>query len=135
MRKFLLLISLVTLLIPTLVFGAPVTIEGTIQGHNCVTQGRTCPIGMEDPLIATESIFVVLTPDNKYHFLPNIDRAVLARHIAEPVKIVGEMNSQHNSIRVQSLAVNKNGQWRVVWSQEMQKSFNESGLGPYPRQP
>ena len=37
-------------------FGNPVSLEGTIQGYNCITSGKTCPIGKEDPLIETESL-------------------------------------------------------------------------------
>jgi hypothetical protein len=120
------------LIIPALAFAAPITINGTIQGFNCVSQGRTCPIGQEDPLVATENVFVLLTPDNKYYFVPNVDRAVMARHVAEPVQIKGDLIPQQSSIRAQSIAVNKNGQWQVVWTPQMQKAFSEPGIGPYP---
>ncbi len=136
MKKVLLGCFLLMLLVPALAFAAPVTINGTIQGFNCVTQGRTCPIGQEDPLAATENVFVLLTPDNKYYFVPNIDRNVMARHIAEQVQIRGDLNLRQSAIRAQSLAVQRNGQWRVVWSPQMQRSFTDPGTGAYPfRQP
>lgn len=136
MRKLLPLIVFVAVLLPTLAFAAPVTVEGSVQGYNCVTQGRTCPIGQEDPLAATESVFVVLTPENKYFFVPNVDRAVMSRHINEPVRVKGELNPQYSSIRATSLETQRGGQWRVVWSPEMQKGFFDPGTGRYPyRQP
>jgi len=136
MRRLLLGMFLLMLLVPALAFAAPITINGTVQGFNCVTQGRTCPIGQEDPLVATENVFVLLTPDNKYYFVPNVDRAVMARHVAEQVQIKGDLIPQQSSIRAQSIAVSRNGQWRVVWSPEMQRTFTDPGTGAYPyRQP
>lgn len=136
MRKLIWGIFLVILLAPVLAHAEPVTINGTVQGFNCVTQGRTCPVGQEDPLAATESVFVLLTPDNKYYFVPNVDRAVMARHVAEQVQIKGDLNAQQSAIRAQSIAANKNGQWRVVWTPQMQRTFTDPGLGAYPyRQP
>lgn len=136
MRKLVLGSFLLILLAPTLALAAPVTINGTVQGFNCVTQGRTCPIGQEDPLVATENVFVLLTPDNKYYFVPNVDRAVMARHVAEQVQIRGDLNVQQSAIRAESIAVSRNGQWRVVWSPQMQRIFTDPGIGAYPyRQP
>ncbi len=34
------------------------TVEGTVQGFTCITAGKVCPVGKEDPVIATEKIFV-----------------------------------------------------------------------------
>ena len=81
-----------------LVASAADTVEGSIQGFTCVTQGKVCPAGQEDPMAAAERVFVVLTKDNTYYFVPNVDRAVLARHLNERVKISGKINSKYNSI-------------------------------------
>lgn len=116
MKKLVFLITLVFLLLPVTVFGAKGTIEGTIEGYNCVMQGKTCPVGKEDPLVATESTFIILTPDNKYYFVPNVDRAVLARHVAERVRINGDINQQTNSIKAQTIETSRNGQWKVVYN-------------------
>ena len=46
------------------------TVEGTVQGFTCITAGKVCPVGKEDPVIATEKIFVILTSSarRKIHF-------------------------------------------------------------------
>jgi len=115
MKKLFWIIFLL-LLTPVMAFGA--SIEGTIQGYNCVLQGKTCPIGGEDPLVATEVTFVLLTADNKYYFVPNVDRAVMARQVAKEVRINGIINNENNSIRVSTIEVKKDGKWRVVYSSE-----------------
>jgi hypothetical protein len=114
--KKLMMFFFLLLLTPVMAFGAQGSLEGSIQGYNCVLQGKTCPIGMEDPLVATEVTFVLLTPDNKFYFVPNIDRAVLARHVAEQVRISGEINKDNNSIKAQTIEVNKSGKWRLVYN-------------------
>jgi hypothetical protein len=133
MRRLMPIFVLLVVLAPALALAVPVTINGTIQGYNCVSQGRTCPIGQEDPLAATESLFVVLTPDNKYYFVPNVDRAVMARHINEPVKISGDLNPQYSSIRATKIEMQQpSGRWRTVWTQQQQDIFSDPGIGPYP---
>ena len=88
--------------------------EGTIEGYNCVMQGKTCPIGGEDPLVAAEFTFVLLTMDKKFYFVPNIDRAVLARHVAEQVRISGDITS--NAIKASTVEVKKDGKWKVIYA-------------------
>ncbi|MBE0557459.1 MAG: hypothetical protein IH628_09530, partial [Proteobacteria bacterium] len=93
MKKALVLfVGMVMLLAPALAIGASVT--GSVQGFNCVTQGKLCPIGMEDPVIAAENVFVVLVDAAKgdYYFVPNLDRGILARHINTQVKVDGTVN-------------------------------------------
>lgn len=115
MKKFISLFTLLTLLCSVHAFAAKGTIEGKVEGYNCVIQGKTCPIGQEDPLVATENTFVVLTADDKYYFVPNVDRAVMARHVAEKIRINGDINQQTNSIKAQTIETFKNGQWKVAW--------------------
>lgn len=100
------------------------SVEGTIQGFNCVTNGKTCPVGKEDPVIATERIFVLFTADDTYYFVPNLDRAILARHIARPVRITGVMDAKYRSIRAESLEVKTADGWRTTWSEEMQRDVS-----------
>ena len=107
-------------------------VEGTIQGFNCVTTGKTCPAGKEDPVIAAERVFVLYTSEGSYYFVPNLDRAVMARHIREQVRITGDMNPNYKSINAKSLEVRDNDNWNTAWSLEMQRnvegSFNISGF-------
>ena len=119
------------LLAAFLIFGsagavAAETLEGTVQGFNCVTNGKTCPVGKEDPVIATERIFVLFMGDGTYYFVPNLDRAILARHIARPVRISGEVNPKYRSIQAESLEVMSDNAWRVAWSEEMQRDVSRS---------
>ena len=53
-------------------------VVGTIQGFHCVTQGKVCPVGKEDPLAAVEKTFVLHVQGKDFYFVPNIDRAVLS---------------------------------------------------------
>jgi len=114
--KKLLFVFFLMLLTPVMAFGAQGSLEGTIQGYNCVLQGKTCPVGGEDPLVATEFTFVLLTPDNKFYFVPNIDRAVLARHVAEEVRINGDINKEKNAIKASSIQAKRGGMWRTVYT-------------------
>jgi hypothetical protein len=94
-------------------------VEGTVQGFLCVTMGKTCPVGKEDPVIAAEKVFVVLSDDEEYYFIPNLDRAIMARHINEMVRVTGSLNEKFHSIKAESFSVYSDGKWRTTWSNEM----------------
>ena len=96
------------------------TVEGSVQGFNCVTQGKVCPVGQEDPMAAAERVFVVLTKDGNYYFVPNVDRAVLARRINDRVRVTGDINMKYNSITASKIEVFRNGAWDETWSQDVQ---------------
>jgi hypothetical protein len=100
------------------------TVEGSVQGLTCVTTGTICPVGDEDPMAAAEKIFVVLAKDNSFYFIPNLDRAVLARHIGQLVRVTGNMDDKYNSITAKSLDVYADGAWKTKWSQAMQDRIN-----------
>ncbi len=46
------IIGVVFMMAPMMATAASLT--GSIQGLACVTQGKVCPIGMEDPVIAAQ---------------------------------------------------------------------------------
>jgi peptidoglycan hydrolase-like protein with peptidoglycan-binding domain len=98
-------------------------IEGSVQGFLCVTLGKLCPVGKEDPIIATERVFVVLTAGKKYYFVPNVDRGILARHINERVRITGIVSTKFNSINANIIEVFKNGAWKTTWTLEWEKEM------------
>jgi peptidoglycan hydrolase-like protein with peptidoglycan-binding domain len=98
-------------------------IEGSVQGFLCVTLGKLCPVGKEDPIIATERVFVVLTAGKKYYFVPNVDRGILARHINERVRITGIVSTKFNSINANIIEVFKNGAWKTAWTLEWEKEM------------
>ncbi len=103
------------------------TIEGTVQGFSCITSGKACPHGQEDPLAAVESVFGVYTTDSKFYFVPNVNRSVLTRHINRPVKVTGTLNKQYSSIEAEKIEdKDDKGKWKTTWSLEAQeRMFND----------
>ncbi|MBA4369232.1 MAG: hypothetical protein C0403_16520 [Desulfobacterium sp.] len=127
MRKELKIIiaGVLFLLVPVFVMAGSVT--GSIQGFNCVTQGKVCPIGKEDPVAASENVFVLLVDASKgdYYFVPNIDRAVLARHLNTQVTVDGNVNSKWKSIEATDIS----SAGKKVWSIAMQNEVNKDIYG------
>jgi hypothetical protein len=119
------------LLIPAMAMGATQT--GTIQGFNCVTQGVLCPVGKEDPMAAAEKVFVLwCEKEKKFYFIPNVDRAVLARHINQIVKIDGTMSDKYNAIKASEIHLKEGNKWRKVWAQDWQDDIYREYLGGIP---
>ena len=125
MKKLLvpMIIGVALMLTPILAIGASVT--GSIQGFMCVTQGKVCPIGQEDPMAAVENVFVLLVnaATGEYYFVPNVDRAVLARHINEEVKIEGSVNAKTKSIHASDIYVGSKKVWSINQEDEIYKGF------------
>ena len=137
MKKFwaLTIIGMVFMMAPVMAIGA--STMGSVQGFNCVTQGKVCPIGMEDPVIAAENVFVLLVDAAKgeYYFVPNVDRAILARHINEQVKIDGNVNAKTMSIQASDIyTLDSKNSWRKVWSVNLEDSvYKDVFNNPRPR--
>ena len=125
MKKFWVptIIGIVFMMAPVMAIGASLT--GSIQGFNCVTQGKVCPIGMEDPVIAAEQVFVLLVDAAKgeYYFVPNVDRGILARHINETVKIDGTVNAKLKSIKATDIYVKGKKVWDVNLEDKIYKDI------------
>jgi hypothetical protein len=130
MKKFfgMMIIGVVFLMVPVFAIGA--TLTGSIQGFNCVTQGKVCPVGMEDPVIAAENVFVLLVDAAKgdYYFVPNVDRGILARHINQEVKITGTVNAKMKSIKADQIDV----AGKKVWSVDLEDAIYRDILGGRP---
>jgi hypothetical protein len=124
------IIGVLFLLVP--VFAMAASVAGSIQGFNCVTQGKVCPIGKEDPVAAAENVFVLLVDASKddYYFIPNVDRAVLARHLNTQVKIDGTVNKKMKSIKATDIFSVSSG--KKIWSNSMQDDIYKDiwGSGP-----
>jgi len=137
MKKFwaLTIIGMVFMMAPVMAIGA--STMGSVQGFNCVTQGKVCPIGMEDPVIAAENVFVLLVDAAKgeYYFVPNVDRAILARHINEQVKIDGNVNAKTMTIQASDIyTLDAKNSWRKVWSTNLEDSvYKDVFNNPRPR--
>ncbi len=127
MKKFWvpMIIGIVFMMAPVMAIGASLT--GSIQGFNCVTQGKVCPIGMEDPVIAAENVFVLLVDAAKgeYYFVPNVDRAILARHINETVTIDGTVNAKMKSIKAKEISI----KGKKVWSIDLEDKIYQDIFG------
>ncbi|MHB8769386.1 MAG: hypothetical protein ACYC7J_00085 [Syntrophales bacterium] len=132
MKRFLapIIIGMVILIAPVMAIGASIT--GSVQGFNCVTQGKVCPIGMEDPVIAAEQVFVVLVDAAKgeYYFVPNVDRGIMARHINEQVKVDGTVNAKMKSIKATNLyTMDAKKNWKKVWALDLEDKIYEDIFG------
>ena len=76
-------------------------------------------------MIAAERVFVLHVKAGTYYFLPNIDRAILARHLNQMVKVDGMMSAQFNSIKASELFVMEDGKWKKVYVAETSdKAYN-----------
>jgi len=102
---------------------ADTTIEGTVSGYTCVVLGKTCPVDMEDPIIAAEKLFVIVKADGSYYLVPNLDRAILARHLTEKVRVTGALNDKYRSMNAKTLDTygTAKGTWKTVWSLAMEE--------------
>ncbi len=122
MRKIFVPVFLGLLFLLTPVFAMGATLTGTIQGFNCVVHGKTCPIGKEDPMAATENVFVLLVDAAKgdYYFLPGIENVVLVRHINEQIKVVGDVDKKYKSIKAKQIL---NAKGKEVWSREEEEKL------------
>ena len=119
-----LILSLIVLVIlPTVALSGQV--EGSIQGLNCVLTGKICPVGQEDPMAAAERVFVILTKGNTHYFVPNVDRAVLARHINERVRITGDIGSKYNAISAKKIEAFRKGAWKTTWTMQAQMELED----------
>jgi hypothetical protein len=133
MRKVLapMLVGIIFLMVPVVAMGA--SIIGTIQGFRCVTEGKICPTGQEDPIINAETVFVILVDAAKgdYYFVPNLNRGILARHLNQQIKIDGDVNMKMKSLRATDLyemAADKS--WKKVWSREKQDAIYRDFWNP-----
>jgi hypothetical protein len=108
------------------------SVSGSIQGYYCVTQGKTCPVGQEDPMAATETVFVLHVKGANYYFVPNVDRAVLARHLNEMVTVNGVMSKDMKAIHASEIFVDKSGKSRKVWSSNMEDDIYRDVWGTLP---
>ena len=121
--KWMSIIIALVLVVPAIAAGD--VIEGSIQSFTCITQGKVCPIGKEDPMIAVEKVFVLHVKAGEYYFVPNVDRAIMARHLNELVKVEGVKSTNFNSIKATAIFVMEDGKWAKTWSQDWQDQIYE----------
>lgn len=124
-RNMLLPLLCGALLLPFSASAATETIEGTINGLNCAIEGLVCPIDKLDPMIEAESDFVLQRPDGTFYLLPNVDRRLKSRYVLDHVRITGDVSSKYNAISVEKFEVKQNGDYRTVWTPEMEAKIWE----------
>jgi len=126
MKKFSVFALALFVLILLPVWASAGTVEGSIQGLTCVTTGKLCPVGKEDPMAAIEKVFVVLTAGKNYYFVPNVDRAVLARHLNQRVRVTGKVSTKYPAISAMKIDVFEGGAWKTTWSWAMQAELEKA---------
>jgi hypothetical protein len=107
------------------------TVEGWIQGYNCVVHGHRCPIDTLDPHLMLEPDFALIVNNGNYWLMPNIARNVKAKYVHNAIRVTGDLNSKYNSIDVDKLEVKKNGSYTTVWSKEMMRREMENRQEEY----
>lgn len=117
--SIMIVLSLSMIIPATVMAEKNVSYEGTLQGAMCVHYKKECP--EDDAHIALENDFVLLLSKGKHYFLPNLNRAVKARHVGEPVRISGKQEG--HEIWVENLDVKKGNTYRNVWSWEEQQKL------------
>ena len=125
MKKFSVFALALFVLILLPVWASAGTVEGSIQGLTCVTTGKLCPVGKEDPMAAIEKVFVVLTAGKNYYFVPNVDRAVLARHLNQRVRVTGKVSTKYPAINAIKIDVFQGGAWKTTWSWAIQAELQK----------
>ena len=118
-KRIVILLVASLLLLPSSALAA--TLEGTVQGYHCAAFGKACPKDMMDPIVGAERTFVVVPKgSDKFYLVPNLDRAVLARHLLENIRITGTIDKKYNSIMAKTLEVREKGEWKLKWSMEIE---------------
>lgn len=100
------------------------TFEGTIQGADCVINGRNCAENREDPLLCMEKNFILVTDGGAYYFLPNLYRSLKESYYKQKVRVSGKRSGK--SILVDNLDVEKANGYRCVWNR---KKFEDDLYG------
>lgn len=125
MKKSIVSLMVVAMLMMVPVFAMGASLTGSVQGFMCVTQGKVCPIGKEDPMAAVENVFVLLVDaaSGEYYFVPNVDRAVLARHINEMIRIEGTVDMKTKVIQATDIYRGNTKVWSVDMSDEVYRDL------------
>jgi hypothetical protein len=132
MKKSMVSLMVVAMLLMVPMFATAASLTGSIQGFMCVTQGKVCPIGKEDPMAAVENVFVLLIDAAKgeYYFVPNVDRAVLARHINEMIRVEGNVDMKTKSIHATDIYRGSTKVWSADLTDEVYRDLRFSTPPP-----
>ena len=106
-----LMIGLIVLVASQAWAGQEVTIEGTVQGYNCITRGKICPVDKEDPWVEAEDVFALYTKGGDLYLVSNMNRGTLKRHTNEIVRVTGEVHPKYKSMNASEFEVMQDGEW------------------------
>lgn len=123
-------LCLVMLLAPAIAIGG--SVEGTVQGFTCVTQGKVCPVGKEDPMTGAERVFVLHQKGDEYYFVTNVDRGIMARHLNQRMKVEGSLSSRFKAIKADEIYIMEEGKWKKTWSQDWQDEIYRDITAGFP---
>ena len=116
----LVLVVSIAFMVPAGAYAAK-TVEGWIQGLNCVRYGHNCPIDRLDPHLMFEPDFVLLLKDGDYWLMPNVARIVKAKYVHKTIRVTGNTDAKFKSIEVDKLEVKDGGSYKTIWSKAMMK--------------
>ena len=100
--------------------GQKQTVEGRMEGLDCIVEGHICPVDNLDPHIAYESDFVLHVGGTKYYLLLDVPRRVKAKYVKSKIRVTGDIKAKYNAIKVDKLEVEKKGKFQEVWSRSSQ---------------
>ncbi len=89
--------------------------NGTIEGADCVINQLNCAKDINDPHLAMERDFVLVTGDGKYFFMPNLRRIYKELAYKKQVRIKGTLKGK--AIVVEKLEVLTHGDFFCSWDQ------------------
>ena len=115
---------LVLLTLPVSASGEQVKLEGEIRGAKCTHFQVECY--NDDNHIALEPDFVLVMPNGEYYFMPNLGRAVKARHAYHKVRIHGELRKQELWVDKLVDVEAKGRRSKTTWDWSDQDEFWES---------
>lgn len=88
---------------------------GTIEGADCVVNKLKCAKSVNDPHLAMERDFVLVTGEGSYYFMPNLTRMHKQLAYKKQVRIKGEKKGA--AIVVEKFEVLKNNKYKCSWDQ------------------
>lgn len=126
------LIGILLLLTP--VIGVADTIEGLMNGLNCVSKGEICPTDKNDPHVLLERDFVVQTPDGDFFYITNMDWRTKLRFVLQKVRVIGKFSDRSMAIAADEFWVKQEDGYQLKWSLEMarekQRRLRQPSRGP-----
>lgn len=122
--KIALLFIPIVLIFSGTVLAEMTTIEGKINGANCIIDKKMCPESPKDPHLAMEVDFVLSDSSGKYYFLPNLSRSEKKTLVNKDVRVTGHLEGI--SMVVSIIEAKTDGNYQEIWNwQKITKSLSK----------